>query len=269
MESLCHSTLDLRATNASLCGHFLSGNQQLVDSSETCLGYVETGCRSQLVFYNAGSRCRGLADPPQKDFIQLKKILGGLDTVRQLRLALKVSRAVLSFHNTSWLPPDWQLQDMAFFGQVHQDLDNITFEDMETLHLTTQIPNRSQCLTARDDSLSVTQPPTTEHESSTFNIRNLTLANLGIALLEIGLKKDIRRFRRSNEPNNIVTARKLADGFQSPLGPQYQSILRKCIHCDFAFGADLKTRELQDAVYSDVICGIEGLIKSCEDLVLG
>lgn len=69
-------------------------------------------------------------------------------------------------------------------------------------------------------------------------------------------------------PEDTVKARKLADGYQAPLGPLYQRIVRKRLHCDFAMGSDLKTKELQDAVYSDVICGIESLIISCESLGL-
>jgi hypothetical protein len=259
ITGLCHSTLDLRTANGGLCGHFFETRlKQLANSAESCLGYLEIERLCKLVFYNAGDPSHNPDDHTLKGVIHLKKVLAGLDMVRQLRLALKVSKAVLSFHTTPWLPPNWQLQDLAFFGEAHRDLDSV-FEDLRTLHFTAEIPRGSQ----RKNDVSAT-----EHERNNYNIRNLTLANLGIALLEIGLKKDIKRFQRANEPHDVITARKLADGFQTPLGPQYQSIIRKCIHCDFAFGADLKTKELQDAVYSDVVCGIESLIRSCESLGL-
>jgi hypothetical protein len=107
-----------------------------------------------------------------------------------------------------------------------------------------------------------------EHRESAVNVRNQTLANLGIALLEIALRQDIKEYRGLGKQNDTATARTLADGYKAPLGPLYQNIICKCLHCDFAFGADLKTKELQDAVYSDVVCGIDTLVKSCESLGL-
>ncbi|KAF2792056.1 hypothetical protein K505DRAFT_363261 [Melanomma pulvis-pyrius CBS 109.77] len=266
---VCHSTLDLRHSEGCLCGHFMGTGGGPADiSAEMCLGYLETRPLNKLVFYNAGDRPYNLKHPMPTEVVHLQKVLGGFNIVQQLGLALKVSRVVLSFHDTPWLPPAWRLQDLAFFGRIHPTPSNFTVEDLKTLHLTAQIPNRSQSTILGAGSLPNNQTSTIEHGENLVNVRNQTLANLGVALLEIALRRDIKEYRRSSQQNDTATARRLADGYQAPLGPQYQNIIRKCLHCDFAFGADLKTKELQDAVYSDVVCGIENLINSCQSLGL-
>jgi hypothetical protein len=266
---VCHSTLDLRNSKGCLCGHFMgTGVEPLDASAELCLGYLETRPLHKLVFYSAGTRPYNLKHPMPTEVVHIQKILGGLNIAEQLRLALKVSRVVLSFHDTPWLPPAWRLQDLAFFGRIYPTPGNITIEDLKTLHLTAQIPNKSQSTMLGAGSQSNDQTSTMEHPESAVNVRNQTLANLGIALLEIALRQDIKEYQGLSKQNDTATARTLADGYKAPLGPLYQNIIRKCLHCDFAFGADLKTKELQDAVYSDVICGIETLVKSCESLGL-
>ncbi|ORY18014.1 hypothetical protein BCR34DRAFT_596587 [Clohesyomyces aquaticus] len=109
---------------------------------------------------------------------------------------------------------------------------------------------------------------TTPEPTSKIEVRNMTLAYLAIALLEIGFRKDIKRLRRKNEMSDLATVRELVDSSQL-LGLAYQKIIRKCFYCDFSLGADLSSEELQDAVYSDVICSLRSLVKSCESLKLG
>jgi hypothetical protein len=266
---VCYSTLDLRTATGCLCDHFLNmSSNHSSDLTDSCLGYLEVERLHKLVFYNSRLQPFSLHTQVPTKVIQLSNILGSLDIFNQLKLALKVSQVVLSFHSTPWLSPYWRLHDLAFFGQLQPDVDFITVEQMKTLHLTAPIPNNMSSVVPRDKSFLGGQTSVVDHNEHTNNIRNVTLANLGIALLEIGLRKKIMPVPEIDGPEDIVKARKLADGYQAPLGPLYQRIVRKCLHCDFAMGADLKKKELQDAVYSDVICGIESLVKSCESLGL-
>ena len=58
-----------------------------------------------------------------------------------------------------------------------------------------------------------------------------------------------------------MTARRLA-AYQTPLGPKYQKIARKCLQCTFRSGTDLTKEELQSEVYDDVVCQLERMIES-------
>jgi hypothetical protein len=228
---VCHSTLDLRNPKGCLCGHFMETRTRPSDSAkDLCLGYLETRPLHKLVFYNAGTRPYNLKHPMPTEVVYLQKIIGGLGIAQQLGLALKVSRVVLSFHNTPWLPPAWRLQDLAFFGRSLPTPGNVTNEDLKTLHLTTQIPKASQSTMLAARSPSNEQTPTLEHCEDMVNVRNQTLANLGIALLEIALRREMKEYQRCSNKNDIATARRLADGYQAPLGLQYQNIIRKCLH---------------------------------------
>jgi hypothetical protein len=45
------------------------------------------------------------------------------------------------------------------------------------------------------------------------------------------------------------------------LGHGYLKIIQKCIECDFSCGDHLSNSDLQDAIYTEVIYGLENQIK--------
>jgi hypothetical protein len=96
-----------------------------------------------------------------------------------------------------------------------------------------------------------------------YGIRNLTLAKLGVALMEIGMQKDISVPRPNLAENQVFNARKLlledAPGLRT-LGQKYVKMVRKCIDCDFSCGDDLEGEELGSAIYTDVVCALEEMI---------
>ncbi|KAF2471306.1 uncharacterized protein BDR25DRAFT_260781 [Lindgomyces ingoldianus] len=269
-EGSCYSTYDLNKSVEGICNHLTkAGAKQPNGSKGSCLGYLENEFELKLVFYDAGHEERSKTIRTLKDAVPLKRVLTTLDKFHQLKLALQVSTAFLKFHSTKWLREDWRLQDMAFFGRLGQVADEETFEELKTLHLSTQIPNKlSNGFLPDPMAYTETYPSVRFNATGDSRVRNLSLGHLAIALLEIGFKKDIGRLRKRSEISDLTTARELADASQ-PLGLAYQKIIRKCIHCDFAFGSDLSSEELQDAVYSDVVCSLENIVKSCQSLEEG
>ncbi|KAF9630130.1 hypothetical protein BFW01_g311 [Lasiodiplodia theobromae] len=94
-----------------------------------------------------------------------------------------------------------------------------------------------------------------------YGIRNMTLAKLGLALLEIGHKKDISSFKQLGpQQHDVISARILADGSYTDLGPRYHRIARKCIDCNFSAEDDLDAEGLRNAVYTNVVCELEQMI---------
>lgn len=61
--------------------------------------------------------------------------------------------------------------------------------------------------------------------------------------------------------DEVFTARRLGRG-RTHLGPVYQKIAQKCLRCDFGFGTKLSSRDLQAAVYNDVVCELESMIET-------
>ena len=98
-------------------------------------------------------------------------------------------------------------------------------------------------------------------EEDYFGINNITLFFLGVALLEVAHWKPLESLSNPQDPNAILTARRLASK-PSPLGKRYQEVVRKCLQCNFGFGTDLSKKELQTAVYGDVVCPLEEMLKA-------
>jgi hypothetical protein len=95
-----------------------------------------------------------------------------------------------------------------------------------------------------------------------LGIYNSTLFCLGMALLEIGHWKTITELRSADfDANEIDTVRRLSKG-TAGLGTWYDDVVKKCTQC--GFGSDLSQVEVQRAVYSDVVCPLEGLIQMLE-----
>lgn len=94
----------------------------------------------------------------------------------------------------------------------------------------------------------------------TYGIRNMTLAKLGLALLEIGYERATSSFNLEPQKHDVISARILADSPYTDLGPRYQRIARRCIECNFAADDSLDTEDLRNAVYTNVVCELENLI---------
>ncbi|EAT77221.1 hypothetical protein HBI56_179850 [Parastagonospora nodorum] len=261
--------VDLMKTD-SICCHLKKYSTPAPTCVDSCLGYLEhqkaiDTCR--FVFYDA---IRDVKHPKVMlgavgDTVQIVTMMSNLRTLHQLTLAHQLATATLQYRSTFWLAADWSLQDIAYFagsaqampGSCGQDTSDRLLEQLRSLHLSTQFPNKD---------LSKKFHATGESEADlaiSCGIRNLPLANLGIALLEIGCQAEIKTLAALSAPHNIIRARKV---LQTPppaiahLGKRYQRIIQQCIDCDFSCGNDLDSEELQSAVYTDVVCELESLV---------
>ncbi|KAI4702902.1 hypothetical protein J4E81_001775 [Alternaria sp. BMP 2799] len=176
--------------------------------------------------------------------------------LQKITLAQKLAEAVLQYHSTSWLPQAWTLQDVAYFtSPSHADASNMT-NALDSLHLSNRFPDHA--------------PPNTESQQNmldlkhNFGIRNLTLAKLGVALLDICGQSVIMApgLDGTPQPRDIIQARKLLDEQHHSimtLGPRYLEVVRKCLYCDFSCNDDLHGEALQSAVYTEVVCTLEDM----------
>lgn len=180
-----------------------------------------------------------------------------IDIEDQLRLAHKTAIALLRFNDTPWLSDRWRLRDLSYFGSK----DRLDDAALESLHLSSQIsaPTVSSAISGSMDGIA--QASDVVSDQIRYGINNNTLFFLGVALLEIAHWKPIEEKMTTRDLNNeVFAARRLAAG-RAPLGPQYQRIAEKCLQCNFGFGTELSSKALQTAVYNDVVCELEGMIK--------
>ncbi|KAF2865320.1 hypothetical protein BDV95DRAFT_632374 [Massariosphaeria phaeospora] len=257
------SSIDLCKTK-NIC-HYLKQNLQICGKSlnRHCVGYLESPMMYRHIFYLQEKEIPTnlkQKDPAQTLIFSICDVLGqGVDdtmtVVDQLKLAHKAALATLQFNGTPWLSQRWRLRDLSYFGT------SIIFneESLKTLHLSSQIASTTiPAMTAMEGVEGAVEEVS---EEEYFGINNTTLFFLGVALLEIAHWKSLENLKLPKDPNEILTARRLASR-PTPLGPKYQEIARKCLQCNFGFGTDLNKKELQAAVYGDVVCQLERMIES-------
>jgi hypothetical protein len=61
--------------------------------------------------------------------------------------------------------------------------------------------------------------------------------------------------------NQIFAARRLRSK-PTTLGPVYQQLINMCLECNFGFGTKLSNKSLQTAVYNNVVCELETMMKT-------
>lgn len=191
----------------------------------------------------------------------------------QLQLALRIASAVLKFSSTNWLGEYWGLRDLYYFerrGEAAAAADLPA--SLQTLHLGVEW-TRGGCAgggrcggggaTLMDvdniDSSSSSSSPSglaaaLEEAKLIHGIHNVTMYNLGVALLSIGRWTAV-------DPHDVVHVRRMALQ-ASPLGPRFQEMTQKVLECDFGYGKDLRKPKLQEAVYDGVLLELESMISA-------
>ncbi|KAF2131118.1 hypothetical protein P153DRAFT_355895 [Dothidotthia symphoricarpi CBS 119687] len=247
-----------------LCS-YIKHNYRTCDSSITrnCVGYLETPQMYKHMFYVQEKRVADKATPNTVDDTTVYTISDimrhepddVLEVEDQLKLAHKTALAILQFNDTPWLSERWRLGDVSYYGN-RQTFDQAA---LKTLHLTSQISSPGLPNTVLMDGVESTEH--TVSDQVRFGINNTTLFFLGIALLEISHWKPLEQKMTPRDlDNEVFAARRLASG-RAPLGPEYQRIAEKCLQCNFGFGTKLNNKKLQEAVYNDVVCELEGMIE--------
>jgi hypothetical protein len=252
---------DLKATQ-SVCDHLSQACASASTCPDPCLGYLEhcsSVSSSRLIFYDASRnnivekhRSKG-----QREARKVMELLQSLRTVHQLTLAHQLAVAVLQYHSTAWIAPDWRLEDISYFCDPTKPTTEAIEDQLQSLHLSTQFP-----LAGASAATTIIQDQ--EDLKFVYGIRNLPLAKLGIALLEIGCQTKISSLASSPMPHDVICARRVL--LDPPpaikyLGERYIKIARKCIECDFSCGDDLSDENVQSAVYTEVVCGLESMLQ--------
>ena len=244
------------------CEHFCS---YLVLKPEdrpphSCVGHIDTSCDESFrhsFFPCAGDQCSPSVcqrkvgysgELTRMDEILSRPMCEELSVLHQLQLAYRITAAVLKFNSTPWLEENWDLRSLTFF-QLGSDLPS----SLQTLHISVELGQSPQKGSTMDvDAADMNNA--LEDAKFMHGIQNLTLYNLGVALLSIG------RWTPVNS-NDIVQVRRMASRM-CPLGPRYHEMTQKVLDCDFGFGKDLRKVKLQEAVYDNVLLELEDMMST-------
>ncbi|KAL9091112.1 MAG: hypothetical protein Q9165_005039 [Trypethelium subeluteriae] len=266
-----------------LCQHF-KHHTCISQQEERCLGFLQSEKAFRHFLYSPATKHQkpaGMAQQAPVTFIDLiqSETRSELSAPQKLQIAHKLTLAVLQYQSTPWLRSEWELGDLGLFLND----DGIADTTLSTLHLSANFSNQKGSVSSNQVSSDVDMAISTHDESTStkgikqyskssgskvdhqthhallYGVENMPLCSLGVALLQISHFKPLQKLRREHEPNDLYTARRLAAG-TNPLGSKFQSIIQKCLRCDFGSGVDLESTELQSAVFNDVACELEDLI---------
>jgi hypothetical protein len=155
---------------------------------------------------------------------------------------------VLQYHSTPWWRRNWCLYDLSYF-----EIDLELSASLATLHIDANLVSRMDHMAMQKVLTQVPIAPLDDDADILCGIRNFTLYSLGVALLQIGRWE-------CPDIEDIVVLRKAA---LKPLrlGPRYDELTAKCLHCDFGFGADLNKPHLRGAIYENVAYELEQMVE--------
>jgi hypothetical protein len=184
---------------------------------------------------NPGSTIISIKDALKQDVYHIIRVVG------QLRIAHKLAIVVLQYNETLWLPNDWRLLDIHCLG-TNTSTDATT---LKTLHVSSEIRNDPNAM--RVDRVQLSR--NTVANETRQGITNPILFCLGIALLEIAYWSPIEaKMIEEDESNPVLATRRLQNDRSIPLSPEYLSIAKRCLWCDFGFGDQLSEKGLQSVV---------------------
>ncbi|KAB2569715.1 hypothetical protein DBV05_g11614 [Lasiodiplodia theobromae] len=260
------STLTNLGLGNDICRHLQENVCEPRDGSEHCdhcLGYLELPQQSKHLFYCPGTPripSQPATQPRRASSMSVADVLQCLpaeqfELDQQLHLAHRLAVATLQFNSTPWLCDSWRTEDVFVLAS---NQPNMSTSILQTLHF------QASCPTDIDERATPPKPnsPTSPTESPLellYGIRNAPLFSLGVALLEVSQQRPLH-FRGVNPENEVIAVRRLARGSMR-LGPRYKEIVRRCLECDFGYGNDLGKSDLQSAVYGQVVCQLEEMMK--------
>ncbi|KAH7133946.1 hypothetical protein EDB81DRAFT_727453 [Dactylonectria macrodidyma] len=221
-------------------------------SSQLCRYAFYVSCRQHATYEQVGALW---AEPK----LSLQEFLDGefrCNIVDQLKIALRLTLAVLQFHSTPWLDKEWRISDMLLVNEKSTDRQVFLRSNLPASRLQ---PNRDVSAMGGIGSNEETTNLVTLQDL--VGINNYPLFSLGVALLEIGHKKSLANLRQESDSNDIVTARRVAKQ-NTGLGGKYDKMVEMCLRGTLASSVDLNEAELQRAVYNKVACPLEELIEN-------
>ncbi|KAL6716240.1 hypothetical protein ACLMJK_005806 [Lecanora helva] len=252
------------ALHQNFCTHLRACCDSVGVRNELYVGFLEDSENWKMPVYSIGAP--STAEGPNEEITNtLSNLIAPsnkaassarrISVVQQLQFAKLLAQATLDFHATPWMQSPWSSRNIIIYNLL---LSNRTLgrHDSEP-DLFVDVPVRSSAF-ADPSEMATFDPPF---------IQNAILFNLGVVLLELASEQLIQQMRREAdhipgsppEMADCIAAFRQVKENQVYLGPKYSEIIRKCLHCDFGHGWDLRNPSLQEAVYREVVSELERL----------
>ncbi len=249
------SDLENLCTGSNFCDRLQKFISKAQPSNEA-VGFLHLSGESKHLIYIESKTQLIMQAPPTLTTLlgalrdQRTEGISGLSLASRISLARQLATAVLQFQSTPWLGKTWGSRRVL----VSQSETDETEERSSQAFISAQIEGPNGSL-ARADSF-----------PSVLVVRNHLLFSLGVMLLELAFQKPLVEMIRASDKDSAhagnaeyLAADRLSRQVSNHMGVRYAEVVRKCIHCYFASGNDLKQSKLQAEFYQDVVCELEKL----------
>lgn len=264
-EAVAPSVLDLY-TVPDLCYHLT--RQPTTPARSHCIGFLrKTNTFKHMVYAPMNDVPSVAAMRTLEDALQAaKESSEGIPLPEKLGLAKLLALAVLRFHSTPWLSPQWESQDVVFFNVRDFSVDPLRMPFLKSSVLT-QAREASQ-VTAQHGQAIDRRTVAQGKKPIRSHIRNQTLYNLGVMLIELAYDSPFKDLQApEDDQGDSLTlywaAERLAESVRRVLGQRYAEAVKICLHCGFGPSDDLNDPDLQRDFFTKVVQKLE----KCADAV--
>ena len=180
-----------------------------------------------------------------------------LDWFDRRYLALCLASTVLQLYDTPWLGSSWCANDILFVRQLSADRRPLIRQPFVS------------CAFAAQRQLD--HQTTSQCDSACRLIRNKTIFDLGVVLIELCFRKPLQLFQtpedrgpdgKPTEFTDYLTATRLIDKVTSKAGAPWGRAIRRCLYCEFDQDTTSLTNQgFRQAVYQGVVKELQNDLK--------
>lgn len=185
---------------------------------------------------------------------------------QRAQIAVSLAHAVLQLHKSPWLESTWNSGDIEITGDDANESNEASWylSISRRFDSTPSDLEFSQSSDAQPSKESVTAERSTSIVPIGPRVRNRDLYNLGIVLTELAFNTALRQKREESDAEGVINpdaeawidhntvCRLLENELVWEMGPEYASVVRRCIHGFDTDSHDLKHLRFHNMVYTGI-----------------
>lgn len=226
-----------------LCNHLLG--QSPHPETPTCAGSFQKSELDEHLLYADSDRTikRDGLKSLEDALNAAKSNPEGIPCPQKLTLAKLLALAVLRCHSTPWLNSEWGSRDIVFYGITNFSEDSLNGPFLKSMVSSTAGSTNQTLITPN-----VASPKMVASRRSP--IRNQTLYNLGVMLVELAYNRPLHDLQKPEDNQggphtSYWTATRMGDKVGRKLGPMYADAVNICLYGGFGPSSDLKDAQVQ------------------------
>ena len=248
-SSLTSTTLQDLYTIPDLC-HHLGQQRSISNDPVCCVGFLQKSKTFKHLIFTPNDSINKSPDMKtlEAGLAHIKAHSKMIPLPEKVRLSKCLAHALLRYHSTPWLAQHWRSRDVVFFG-----ITDLSQDPLCSPYLKAKISMASA-------SPSHSIAGTTSVPSQRTPVRNQTLFNLGVMLVELAYDSPLEELvipadedPHGHEYTLYYAALRLGEDLKRRLAPGYGAAVTICLHGGFGASCDLEDIQVQERFYHEVV----------------